>query len=101
MAGRLRTAVQRRELVVHYQPIVDLRTGDIVSAEALLRWRVGESLVMPDEFIPLAERTGLIRPITDWIINEVAQTIARWQSYGATTAVSINVHPSLLGRRAA
>ena len=61
MAGRLRRAIERDQLVLYYQPLVDLRTGAIVGVEALIRWRDGErGLIQPDEFIPLAERTGMI-----------------------------------------
>ena len=80
MAGRLRGAVERDELMLHYQPIVALQSGEIVGAEALLRWQDGErGVVMPGEFIPLAERTGLIAGLSDWVIEEACRQGARWR----------------------
>ena len=62
MAGRLRRAVEREELELHYQPLVALETAELLGAEALLRWHDGDNgMVMPGDFIPLAERTGLSR----------------------------------------
>lgn len=74
--AELETAVQRREFVVHYQPIIELATGACVGAEALVRWkRPDGSLVRPDLFIPLAEETGLILPITDQVVEMVVQDL--------------------------
>ena len=65
LASELRQAPLRNELVMHYQPKADLRTGRIVGAEALMRWRhPRHGVMMPDRFIPLAERSGLIRSLT-------------------------------------
>ena len=80
----LRKAIERDELVVHYQPIVDLETGDVVAAEALLRWeRPGHGLVPPLDFIPLAEETGLIQPIGAWILKEACTQAREWRDDGA------------------
>jgi diguanylate cyclase (GGDEF)-like protein/PAS domain S-box-containing protein len=92
MAGRLRRAVEREELVLHYQPIVDLETRGIVGAEALLRWHDQQrGLVMPGEFIPLAERTGLIGPISEWVIEEACRQSAEWRASDLDLYVSVNL----------
>ena len=83
MAGRLRGAVDRDELMLHYQPLVALQSGAIVGVEALLRWQDGDrGMVMPGEFIPLAERTGLIAGLSDWVIEEACRQGARWRERG-------------------
>jgi diguanylate cyclase (GGDEF)-like protein/PAS domain S-box-containing protein len=98
MAGRLRRAVEREELVLHYQPLVALASGEIVGAEALLRWRDGDrGVVMPNEFIPLAERTGLIAPISDWVIEEACRQGAVWREAGLDIYVSVNL-PAIFWR---
>ncbi|MBN1530727.1 MAG: EAL domain-containing protein [Thermoleophilaceae bacterium] len=89
----LRGAVERGELVVHYQPIVDLDTGEAVSVEALLRWRrEGQELVPPADFIPLAEETGLIVPLGAWVMGAACAEAMRWRRAGAGDVnVCVNV----------
>lgn len=87
----LRKALPNNELFLVYQPIIDCRTGDIRSFEALLRWRHPvRGLVSPGEFIPVAEATGLITPIGEWVIEEACREAASWPE---PWRVSINVSP--------
>ena len=89
----LRKAVERDELVAHYQPIVNLETGEVVAAEALMRWdRPGHGLVQPLDFIPFAEETGLIQPMGAWILKEACTRAREWRAHGAPTVrVGFNV----------
>jgi PAS domain S-box-containing protein len=91
----LHHAVERRELLLHYQPIIDVDTGRIIAAEALMRWRRDGALVPPGEFIQAAEESGLIVPITEWAIGEVCAQLARWRAAGrAGVPVAVNVSSS-------
>jgi len=88
----LRRALERRELVLHYQPIVDLPSGRPVGAEALLRWQHPErGLIPPLEFIPLAEENGLIVPIGYWVLEEACRSAARWPRSAGPLHVSVNL----------
>lgn len=91
----LREAVEHEQFAVHYQPRVDARSGRLCSFEALLRWRHPErGLVAPGEFIDLAEDTGLVVPIGDWVLREVVGQLAQWRAAGETLVpVSVNVSP--------
>jgi diguanylate cyclase (GGDEF)-like protein len=92
MFGMLRSAVQRNELILHYQPKLDLRTGEVVGAEALVRWDSPElGRVSPGEFIPLAEQTSLIKPLTAWVVEEGLRQLVAWDKAGIHTHVSINL----------
>ena len=99
----LRHAVERNEFEVLYQPIVELTTGHVNEFEALIRWRHPvHGLVGPDEFVHVAEETGLIIPIGKWILEESCRQIAEWQRrFGLALAVSVNLsakqlmHPTL------
>ncbi|MFI8566148.1 putative bifunctional diguanylate cyclase/phosphodiesterase [Rhodococcus sp. NPDC078407] len=93
---RLRgVAMVERELTMVYQPIVELATGNVVGAEALIRWDHPElGLLMPDTFIPLAEDADLIVPLSIWIITEVARTIADWQARDIHLQIGVNVSPA-------
>ena len=90
---KLRRAVEQDELVMLYQPKVDLRTHKVIGAEALLRWRLpGYGDIAPSQFIPLAEETSLIIGIGDWVINRVCEDYKRWSAQVADPGkVSINL----------
>ena len=93
LEGELRRALEAGELRVHYQPIVDLTTNEVVGAEALARWtnhRRGE--ITPDEFIPLAEETGLIRPLGAFVLREACEQARRWKDrHHRDFRLSVNV----------
>lgn len=97
----LEQALRNDEFVLHYQPYSSLVTGQFVGAEALLRWESpARGTVMPDEFIPLAERTGLIEEIGAWVMREATRTAAQWQRHGdfeiAVNVSAMQVTPRLV-----
>lgn len=91
--NRLRKAILKQELSLHYQPQVNLITGEIVGVEALLRWHNQElGFISPGEFIPIAEETGLIIPLSEWVIHQVCEEVKRLHDLGYTKLkVSINI----------
>jgi diguanylate cyclase (GGDEF)-like protein len=93
LEDRLRTALDQNEFLVHYQPQFDLTRGRIIGAEALLRWKHPElGLVSPGQFLPIAEETGLIVPLGDWILRTACEQNARWNREGHRgLRVSVNV----------
>lgn len=95
LANDLRRAVERSEFRVYYQPRIDVTSGQIIGAEALIRWQHPEKgLIAPDSFIPIAEETGLIIPIGQWILNEACRQNRAWQNAGLTPiSISVNISP--------
>jgi diguanylate cyclase (GGDEF)-like protein len=92
LVGELRHAIEHNEFVVHYQPKVDLQSGKVQGVEALLRWNHPlRDLIPPDEFIPLAEHTGLIEPLTTFVLNEALQQLAKWRDQGLELKVAVNL----------
>ena len=91
--SKLHGALERGELSLHYQPQVDMSTGDITGAEALLRWTHPElGIVPPSEFIPIAEASGLIIPIGEWVLRTACAQAKRWQDEGLVLPrISVNV----------
>jgi EAL domain-containing protein (putative c-di-GMP-specific phosphodiesterase class I) len=88
----LRHAAANNELVLHYQPKLDIRLGRVRQAEALLRWQHPQlGLVSPAEFIELAERTGSIQLLTNWVIEDTMRQIAEWSGRGLQLQVSLNI----------
>jgi len=95
----LTEAVERGEFRLAFQPQVNLRTGEVTGAEALLRWdHPREGLRLPPSFIDIAERTGAINEIGEWVIADVAATLAHWQRAGTGTRLSFNVSPRQIER---
>jgi PAS domain S-box-containing protein len=95
----LHRALERQELVLHYQPKIDVSSGRIVGAEALMRWQRDDQLVPPAEFIAVAEDTGLIVPITEWAIGEACRQVVAWRGAGlGDVPVSVNVSSRHLQR---
>jgi EAL domain-containing protein (putative c-di-GMP-specific phosphodiesterase class I) len=92
LLDELRVAVQEGAFVLHYQPQLDLRTGQVLAVEALVRWphpKLG--LVPPMKFLPLAEEAGLMWPLTTWVLNEALAQCAAWRAEDRVLAVSVNV----------
>jgi diguanylate cyclase (GGDEF)-like protein/PAS domain S-box-containing protein len=100
MTSRLRKALARNELVLHWQPIVDPRDGTLSKLEALIRWQDPfRGLVMPDDFIAFAEETGFIDRVGDWVIRRVCAQVQAWEREGfAVPRVCVNVSPRQLRR---
>jgi len=92
LLGGLKHAIERGELALHYQPKVELATGRVAGVEALVRWQHPTlGLVLPEEFIPFAEHTALITPLTEWVLRTAIEQCRRWQEQGLDIPVAVNV----------
>jgi len=99
LESALHKAIERNELVLHYQPKIDVRAAKMVGAEALMRWHRNGVLVPPADFIPLAEETGLIIPLSEWAIREAARQARVWQdNFGFSDSIAVNLPNRLFER---
>ena len=97
LVDQLRTAIDQRQLLLHYQPLLDTRRGRVAGAEALLRLAHPElGMVPPLEFLPLAEEAGLMSAITEFVLDEALAQVARWHSNGHDLTISVNISPTSL-----
>ncbi len=95
--AHLQKGIRRGELVLHYQPKVDLRTHRVVGVEALVRWQpAGELLLFPDTFIPLAEEWGLMAELTASVLDQALDQYVLWRDAGSHLKMAVNVPASLL-----
>jgi EAL domain-containing protein (putative c-di-GMP-specific phosphodiesterase class I) len=91
VSSDLRDALEQEQFVLHYQPLLELATGDVTGVEALVRWQHPErGLVPPNDFIPLAEETGLIRPLGQWLLEEACRQAVEWQRQAPLT-MAVNI----------
>jgi diguanylate cyclase (GGDEF)-like protein/PAS domain S-box-containing protein len=97
----LRQAIEKEELVLHYQPVLSLISGRIVELEALVRWQHPQKgLVMPNDFIGAAEKLGMMVPLGDWVLNQAARQLQVWQGRGMPDLrVAVNLSPSQFHER--
>jgi diguanylate cyclase (GGDEF)-like protein len=97
LAGELREAIKRDELVVHYQPKAELQTGTVIGVEALVRWaHARRGLLYPDTFLPLAEHSDLMRPLTLAVLHQALRQCAQWERAGLRPTVAVNISVSNL-----
>lgn len=88
----LRTAIEKQQFELHFQPVISLENNEILSAEALIRWRHPErGLLSPEEFIPYSQENGLILPIGEWVLHEACRIAATWGKAGFPLPVAVNV----------
>jgi len=92
LATELRVAIQQHQLVLYLQPKIQLQDQQALAAEALVRWKHPQKgLVFPDQFIPFAEQTGLIQPITHWILEEACKTVGQFNLAGIDLTIAVNI----------
>jgi diguanylate cyclase (GGDEF)-like protein/PAS domain S-box-containing protein len=92
IVSELRRAIDQRELVLYYQPKARLDSGEVSSVEALLRWNhPSRGLILPDDFIPLAQQTGLIKPLTLYVVSEALKQCRLWQEEGLRLSIAVNL----------
>ena len=92
LMGELRDAIKDNQLVLYHQPKVDLKTGQIIGMEALVRWQHPElEMLLPREFVLLAERAGLIRPFTGWVLGNALRQCHAWNQAGLNVSIAVNL----------
>ena len=92
MVGQLRKGLAESEVLLHYQPKIDLETGKVVGAEALVRWQHPDrGLILPAEFVPMAERTGLIKPLSRYVLDRALAQCHEWREAGLDLRISVNL----------
>ncbi|HYO34161.1 MAG TPA: EAL domain-containing protein [Nocardioidaceae bacterium] len=89
-------ALERGEFVLHYQPVVDLETKAVVGVEALVRWQHPDGLRLPDTFIPAAEASGLIEPLSAWVLETACSQVAAWSADGLDLDLAVNISAKLI-----
>ena len=95
--------LDRGEFVLHYQPVIELSSGTVIGVEALVRWNHPDGLRMPDSFIPVAEATGIIIPLGEWVLGEACRQGASWSAQGLDLQMAVNFsarqigHPGVIG----
>jgi diguanylate cyclase (GGDEF)-like protein len=98
VAEELREAIDAGQLVLHYQPVMHLATGEVTGAEALVRWQHPQrGLLMPCEFIPLAEQNGMVIPMTRWVLGEATRQAAAWEQAGLPLVTGVNISAAHFG----
>jgi diguanylate cyclase len=97
LLAELRKAIKDDELLLYYQPKIDVRARAVSAVEALVRWpHPARGMVPPKDFIPQAEQTGLIKPLTDWVLGAAWKQISHWQRLGIEMPIAVNVSPNTL-----
>lgn len=92
IANQLHRAIEQQEFVLYYQPVVELATGNMIGVEALIRWEQEKGkLILPNDFLPVAEDTGLILPISDWVVEEACRQIKEWSDKAISLSVAVNL----------
>jgi diguanylate cyclase (GGDEF)-like protein len=98
VAAELREAIEDGRLLLHYQPILYLPTGEVTGVEALIRWQHPErGLLMPGDFLPAAEQNGMVVPLTRWVLGEAARQTAAWEQAGLSLVTAVNVSAAHFG----
>jgi len=100
MENALRKAIDNKEFLLYYQPKVETHSGEITGVEALIRWQHPElGIVYPNKFIPIAEESGLIVPIGEWVIDEATRQVRRWEDDGIDLNISVNISTVQLNKQ--
>ena len=92
LVGELRQAIEDNELVLHYQPKIDCKTGEVLGVESLIRWNhKSHGIMYPNEFIPIAEKTGLVKPLSSWVLRNAMLQGVEWLAQNLNFHVSVNI----------